>query len=109
MPSHKKLGIFFVVLPPILFVLAIVGHAISSFIFSAHFATEPPTGLLAADDAWLTASRTVRAAFGLFGLVGVIGFFTLEPLGIYLIYKKTPTTAGNENQNPPLTPPAANP
>lgn len=84
--KHKKLGIFFIILPVATLVATLLAWAVLIFV-----ARTSPSAAGSAGDADLkqTVINILNLILGLVALVAVIGILVLVPLGIVFLNKKT--------------------
>ena len=81
MTRNKKIGIVLLMLPPLLFIGSIIGNMIAVFLINSTLTTiDPsvPTPLI---------FSSLKLVLSLFGLLGVVGFFTAMPAGVYFLAK----------------------
>ncbi len=77
--SRRKLGLSFMIIPPVCIVAAPFLFTILNFVFSL-LATLEGAGTV------VLIARLVNVLLGFVGIVGLVGIFTLFPIGLYLFF-----------------------
>lgn len=97
--SRRKLGLAFIIAPPACVLGTMIIWAIFGFIFSMSLASGGEGGGLVNGGNALVIGRIVNVALGFVGILGVMGFFSILPIGLYLFFSTPKTTV------PPQVPP----
>lgn len=85
MNKNKKIGMMLILLPPILFIVSLVGYAVASAILNHQLVQLTTTTTVNPN---ITVFIIVRMVMGLLGILGILGVFTSIPAGIYFLIKK---------------------
>ncbi len=91
--GKKRLGIFFILLPIVLLLVAVIGYAIASFVVATDQVPrkieniEISTSTAGLQEVGLrdTVGSIVQIILGFLGIIGVLGLFVFIPLGIVLM------------------------
>jgi hypothetical protein len=98
MKKNKIIGVILVATPPLLFVGALVAYAITSYVVSNISVVTPVVNGLAQPTKATTTLEILRVVYSLAGILGVLGFFTAVPAGIYFLFKHQDEKNKLENQ-----------
>ncbi len=95
--SRRKLGLAFILIPPVCLIGSPILFAIANFVLSSAISAG------SSGNGALLAGRVINVALGFFGMIGLLGIFTLFPIGLYLFFS-TPKNSTVLPPNPPSPP-----
>ena len=90
--SRRKLGLTFMIVPPVCIIAAPILFTIVNFVLSSIASPDGSGGAM-------MIARLVNVLLGFVGIIGLVGLFTLLPIGLYLFFSTPKATV------PPQAPP----